>query len=283
MSFNSFLLNMFSSFVRPGRRAELTADVIYGLTTMVSPRKKVALQNLDIVFPDKDTTWKEKIVKRSYRHLALSLTEYFCLVKKPDSVEKYVTSITGESILEDLVKEGRGAVILAAHVGNWELLAAWLGIRGYPLRAVARDPNDEDVARLLNDFRKKTGVETIPKKRVMAEAVRSAREGAFIGLVADQDGGRSGIRLPFLGRECSVAAGPASISVLADIPIVPVVSYRIEPFRHEVIIGPVIGPSYIPDKKEKIKKLTESCGMEMERMVLAHPEQWLWFHRRWRE
>lgn len=282
MSLNSFLVKTFSSFVQPGWRAEMTSGLIFGLVKMFSPRKKVAMDNLDIAFPDRDISWKKKVINGSYKNLALSLTEYFCLVKNPSYVTPFVTRVCGESILEELKNTGKGAVILAGHIGNWELLGAWLGYRGYPLRAVARDPNDSDIAEILSEFRIKTGVKTIPKKRVMAEAVRAARNGSFIGLVADQDGGRSGIKIPFMGKECSVAAGPASVSVLADVPIVPVVSYRIAPFRHEVRIGPLISQPSIKDKKNKILELTRQCNAEMERMVLDCPEQWLWFHRRWR-
>ncbi len=260
----------------------MAAGFIGSLTRLVSPRKQTALENLGIVFPDKDTSWKEELLKKVYDHLALSLTEYLCLSKKPERVLDWINEVEGLDILSDLQAKGKGAVILTGHVGNWELLGAWLSLKGFPVNAVIRDPNDPGVAGILKEYRKKTGLRTISKGKVMTSAVRSAKKGDFVALLADQDGGNTGYRIPFMGRECSTVGGPAMVSILADVELVPLYSYRVSPYVHKVVVNPPFSPSYSGDRNERILETSRRCNFEIEKMIHAHPEQWLWLHRRWR-
>lgn len=260
----------------------MAAGFIGSLTRLVSPRKQIALENLNIVFPDKDTSWKEELLKKVYDHLSLSLTEYLCLSKKPERVLDWIHEVEGLDILSDLHAKGKGAVILTGHVGNWELLGAWLSLKGFPVNAVIRDPNDPGVAGILREYRKKTGLRTISKGKVMTSAVRSAKKGDFVALLADQDGGNTGYRIPFMGRECSTVGGPAMVSILADVELVPLYSYRVSPYVHNVVVHPPFSPPSSGDRNERILETSRRCNFEIEKMIHSHPEQWLWLHRRWR-
>ena len=282
VSAGSFLLQIFQKFVAPGWRASLSAAIFDNLLCLIGPRKKVALENMkNTVFPDSEE-WRQKTLAGVYRHIAWMLAEYLVLVKDPSSVLDWVVEVEGEHILEQLVQEKKGAIILTGHLGNWELLAAWLCQKGYPLYAVVRDPDDKDVAKLIESYRCRVGLRTLKKKSIMKESVRLAQNGAFLGLLSDQDGGHTGLPSLFLGKECSTVNGPAAISLMAHVPIVPVISYRIAPFRHQIIISSPLTFSGVGKKKEQLESMTRSVDMTLEKMVIRHPEQWLWLHRRWR-
>jgi KDO2-lipid IV(A) lauroyltransferase len=281
VSSGSILLKIFQKCAAPGWRATAMAKLVHRLLCSIAPRKGVALSNMEnSSFPSSES-WRNETLSGVYNHIAWMLSEYLVLVDNPRQALDWVVDIEGESILQDLFMRQKGAVILTAHLGNWELLAAWLCQRGYPLYAVVRDPDDSDIADLIEEYRSRVGLRTLKKRFIMKEAVRLVQSGAFLGLLADQDGGPSGISSTFLGKKCSTVNGPAAISLMADVPIVPVISYRIAPFHHQIIVSP---PLLLPEegkRKERIEAITLTADTVIEKMVYRHPEQWLWLHRRW--
>ncbi|SDY12747.1 KDO2-lipid IV(A) lauroyltransferase [Acetomicrobium thermoterrenum DSM 13490] len=268
--------------VNPGIVANALSCMLYITARAIRVRKNVALMNLRIAYPDKDDRWRKEILKKLYFHLSLSIVEFLSLTKNPSLVAKWVTRVEGEEYLTDIAKKGRGLVLLAGHIGNWELLAAWLAHRGYPLVAGIRDPNDVHVSELLSSYRKKLGVDTIPKKKILLKGVKLLRQGKFIGVLADQDGGREGLKLSFMGKEASTVGGPAALSLIAGVPVVPITSYRVAPFKHEVLVLPPIEPYATMPRDDAIMKMTQRYNEILEGFIKLHPEQWLWFHRRWR-
>ena len=269
--------------VKPGISANILAYLLYRLACTFGIRRNVALTNLGIAYPESDPSWRREVVKKLYCNLSLSVMEFLILTKNPKAVSKWVTKVEGEEHLENLSKSGRGAVLLTAHMGNWELLAAWLACKGYPLVAGVRDPNDVHVSKLLACYRKALGVETIPKKSLLLKGAKLLKQGKFIGILADQDGGTDGIRVSFMGKVASTVGGPAALSLLTKAPVVPIVSYRIAPYEHEILVLPPIEPLYELPREEAIGEMTIKFNDILEGFIRRSPEQWLWLHRRWRD
>lgn len=283
MTLKKFLMEALRSFASTGKRGKMLYCGIRGILGIVSPRRSVALDNLRKAFPDKEREWHLSTLNRMYDHFSWMTVEYLALLRDPSQALRWVIEVRGKEILDSLISEKKGCVILASHGGNWELLSAWLCQSGYPLQAAVRDPNDEELADLMEQYRRRVGLVTLRKEASgLREMIRLPGRGGFIGLVADQDGGPSGVPVHFLGRPCTMPSGPASIAVLADVPIVPVSIERISPFSHKVTVD---GPIFPPDggsKGDKIGKMCLEVNDALEKMVLRCPEEWLWMHRRWK-
>jgi len=276
------ILKGLCSFTAVGWRASLVSGALSLTLGLISPRKEVALENIAVLYPEKELKWRKQFLKEVYRHLSWSVSEYMSLMKDPSLVKNWVKEVSGEEYLDELKDRGRGAIVLTGHIGNWEILAAWLCARGYPLQAITRDPNNRAVADLTNECRTSVGLVTIPKNRVLS-AARSAKKGNFVGILADQDGGRTGITLPFWDKACSTVTGPAVLSLTADVPIVPVFSYRLRPFEHRVVVRPPISTGVGGlSREDLITEITLRCNRELEKAIEHYPHQWLWLHRRWR-
>ncbi len=276
------VLDSLRKWVRPGFRAKAAAAFFSGGLRLVGPRRRVALENLSLAYPDSTEEWRKKTVRGCYRHLAWMVAEYLSLVRDPSQVLSWVTEVSGKEILDGLKESDGGAIILAAHMGNWELLAAWLAQSGYPLTAVVRNPDDPNMAELIGNYRARMGVGTIEKQFIMKDAVKFAKKGGFLGLLPDQAWNSSGIRGPFFGHMCYTAGGPAAIAHLAGVPVVPVVSYRLAPFRHRVVVSPPIPMAGGSDRNEALRENTFRMNKAVEDMIRPFPEQWLWLHRRWK-
>lgn len=247
----------------------------------IHPRSKVAMENLGRVFPEKDRAWKKNLLSKHYDHLSMSAVEFLALARAPQSCLSWVESIEGEEFLQHLLEPGKGAVILTGHVGNWELLSAWLCRKGVPLSAVVQRNEDPEVESFIDGCRTAAGLNTISKSFGMRGAVKVLRKGGVLGLLMDQHGGD--LVLPFFGKPARTFGGPAAFARLADVPIIPVFAYRTGFFRHRVVIHP---PIAIPDGLESgefISQVTADCNAVLEKAILRFPEQWLWLHRRWRQ
>ncbi len=276
------VLDAIRAVVRPGWRAGAIAGFFSAGLKCIRPRSAVARENLRMAYPEASEEWIRSKVKKIYEHLAWMVAEYLSLLNDPSQVLGWVCSVQGKEILDELKASGSGAIILTGHVGNWELLAGWLAQSGYPLTAVVRNPDDLNLSELITAYRSRLGVGTFEKHFVMKEAVRFAKKGGFLGLLPDQAWNITGVRTQFFGRPCYTAGGPAAIAHLAGVPVVPVVSYRVSPFRHRVVISKPLPMAEHPDRDSAIRENTQAMNTTIEEMIRACPEQWLWLHRRWK-
>lgn len=259
-----------------GRRA---ASLISALARCVGPRKAVGLDNLAWAFPDRDEAWRRDLLDQVYDHLALSLVEFLIVQKDPDQALSWVDEISGLEHFEDALAQGRGVILLTGHIGNWELLGAWLCRRGYPVYAVVQRNEDPEMEALIEESRQRIGLKTLSKSFGMRSSLQALREGAVVALLADQHGGDCPV--DFMGRRAMTFSGPAAFSLLSGAPIVPVVSFRKAPFRHQVLaLPPLAHPE--GNRREQIRALTCRANEVLESLIGLHPEQWLWLHRRWR-
>lgn len=274
------ILKGLSRFAGPGLYGKGLAGLTAALARAVHPRKEVALQNLKRVFPDQEDAWRQAVLKRHYGHLSMSVVEFLALSKDPGKVLSWVEEVEGAQHLDQLRGQNGGAIVLTGHLGNWELLSAWLCRQGVPLAAVVQRNQDPGLEAFIDGTRRRAGLNTISKSFGMRGAVKVLRKGGVLGLLMDQSGGD--LMLPFFGHHARTFGGVAAFARLGGVPIVPVFAYREGFFRHRVVIQP---PLELPGNLETadfIRSVTVLCNSVLEKAILRCPEQWLWLHRRWR-
>lgn len=279
---NARLLDGLRRFIRRGWRAKAVASFLAAGLRAARPRRAVALDNLRSIYPDSSEEWREEILRGCYRHLAWMVAEFLALLEDPKQALSWVYEVEGKDILDELHAPGRGALLISGHLGNWELTAAWLAQSGYPVKPIVRPPNDGNLALLIEEYRRRAGVETFPKDAVAKQVVRFVKGGGFLGLMPDQAWDSSGVYGPFMGRMCSTATGPAAFARLSGAPVVPIFSRRVAPFRHKVVVAPPLPMESGGAKDDTLRENTLRINDAIETMVRAAPEQWLWLHRRWK-
>lgn len=125
----------------------------------------------------------------------------------------------GKEYLDELKASGEGAVFMASHAGNWELLGAVLAMNGYPLISVAQEQNSKSADTFINEYRAMMK-QHVTYKTGIRDMVRFLREGHYIGLLMDQDPGYAGIMVKLFGMDTLTADGPAKMAGIANYPIV---------------------------------------------------------------
>lgn len=172
------------------------------------------------------------------------------------------------------------ALLVSAHLANWEALPGALLTRGIAMGAIYRAPDNPRVAALLAQ-RRGHGLPMFPKGAAGARgALRFMAEGGILGLLADQKM-NDGIAAPFFGHLAMTPAAPAALALRFRCPVVPGRVERLGPAHFRVTAEP---PLPLPDSGDRavdLAALTGAINARIEAWIRARPGEWLWFHRRW--
>jgi len=244
-------------------------------------RRRVAEENLAHAFPERSAVERRSILREHYRELGRVAAEYARLGALARAAEgEVVAEIFGFEHLEWALARGRGAILLSGHFGNFELLGAHL-TRYHPVDYVVRSMSNPHVERLIARERERAGVGRIRAETGARRVYQALRENRWVAMLADQDGGRHGVLVPFLGRPASTPLGPARIAIATGAPIVAGFAARRPDGRHTLVIEPPLVADD-PRAADAAERLTARHVALLERWVRRRPESWLWLHRRWK-
>jgi KDO2-lipid IV(A) lauroyltransferase len=243
-------------------------------------RRAVTCENLTRAFgAARPPAELRRLGRRSFQHLGMSLVEACVLLFRPPSVLLFRVDVAGHEHLEKAAAEGKGILLLTAHLGNWELLAPSHALTTFELSIVVRPLDQPLLDRLVARFRRRSGVEIIAKRRALREMLDALRRGRMVGVLLDQNSSRAeGVFAPFFGIPASTSKGLAVISLRTGAPVVPVFIRRVGGGRHRVEIeAPLPAPA-----DGDVVGYTAAFNRTIEAAIRRAPEQWLWMHERWR-
>ena len=186
--------------------------------------------------------------------------------------------------LDALLEEGRGAIVVTAHIGNWELLCARLRRRGATGAVVGRVRQRDPSHSWLVDLRRAYGVETLPQDASARHALGVLRDGGTLGLLADLPTKRlDSLEVPFLGLPSRTITAPAAFARVNGTPLVPVRCVATDGGRGRYVLS-VDEPLRLSSELSREaaqRDLLERMNAVFEHWIRATPEQWAWHQRRW--
>lgn len=251
-------------------------------------RRDVVRRQIAGAFPGRETAWVERTARACYRHFGREMVEIVRLQRTgiSDLPARVVTDETTERWIERMVS-GEGALVVTGHLGNWEIAGAYLAARGVPLAAVVKRQSNPKFDAWLAGSRRRVGIRPVYRTDATRTLPALLAGGHSVALVADQDAHGGGLQVTFLGRPASTFRGPARLALATGAPLVFGTAVRtaggyrvvIEPIRPADRERPKPG-SEAYDRAER--RLTEAWVEGLDRRVRQHPEQYFWFHRRWK-
>jgi len=262
------------------RAADRLGWIVYRLLGI---RKEVVRGNLRSAFPEKSAAERESIALKCYQNFARLMVEFLrlpimseqdirdlCIFDTPDEIQK-------------AVDEGRGAVVVAAHYGNWELMAPTAVLHGYRVHVLVKKQRNRKVGRLIDSMREAMGVKIIYLGAAVRGAFRALRNNEIIALLGDQRAGRRGIDVDFFGIPTSTHQGPAVFALRNRCPLLFGTAVRREDGRHRVSFRLVPSNDLDGATPENIRILTQRHAALLEEAVRNHPDHWFWMHKRWKK
>ena len=246
-------------------------------------RRRVALDNLTLVYGEAlAPADRTRVARQCFEHLGMTTLECCRLFFGP--TERLFGRVRGHGTehIGQALARGRGIFFLTGHFGNWELLAAAHGHAGFGLSVVVRPLDNPYLDALIARARERSGLRAIPKRDAVSGVRAALARGECIGILLDQDAGRDGVFVPFLGHPASTSRALAILAIKTRAPVVPAFIHRRPDGSHELVLDPEIPLAITGDLDHDIEVNTARYSEALERHVRAHPEQWFWVHRRWK-
>lgn len=184
---------------------------------------------------------------------------------------------------KDILQEGKGLIIMTAHLGNWELLAGLFGLQGFHGAVVGRRIYYEPYNQWIVGLRRAVGVETIYQTEAVRKVRDHLRRGEIVGLLPDQDMDRMrGIFVDFFGKPAYTSVAPVKFALANNTPILPAFMVRMPNNHYRLVLGELIRPKKSDDRDAVIQEATTAWMRSFEKVIRAYPAQWGWMHNRWR-
>ncbi len=188
----------------------------------------------------------------------------------------------GFFLFDRLLAEGRGVILLSAHLGNWELMGALFRLYGYPGALIGRRIYYEKFNDAIIRLREKVTLRTIYQDAPAKEYLKVLRQNEILAILGDQDLDRfEGIFVPFFGRPAYTVTTPVRLALATGAPVVPTFLIR-EGDRYRLVVEEPIRVEMKGTREEAIYEYTARWSRVIEEKIRAYPEQWAWMHRRWR-
>lgn len=255
----------------------------YGLYYLLSGRRRIALDNLRHALSDTYTEEElRRIARRSFGNLGLLVMEF---VRIPQMVRRgflnYVTIDRKEIVWKELEKE-KGVILLISHYGNWELMAVMAGIIGYPISAVGRPMKNRYIYRYIERIRGYSGLKALQKKGVAREVITELRSNRVVAILFDQYAGSSGVAVEFFGRTAYTTQAVAQFAMRTGAPVIAAFNTRQPDGTHRIYVEDPVPTEESGDRADAIRITTQRYNELLESWIRKHPDQWFWFHRRWK-
>jgi KDO2-lipid IV(A) lauroyltransferase len=243
-------------------------------------RRRVAVRNLRLALGEERDP--ATVVRGMYRHLGLSLVEFLRLSRwTPERIAERIR-LDEFDRLQRAIASGRGVVVVTAHFGNWDLLACLSAKLGVPLHVVTRELKGGRTNRAWMQMREEMGLRLHPAIGSAGVLLAALRRGEVVAFVIDQHmPGKLGVPVPFFGRLASTTDAPAVLARRTGAAVHPAFLFREGFERHRLWVGPEIALADGP-REEAATESTRRFSLAVEEAVRAHPEQWIWLHRRWK-
>ncbi len=250
----------------------------------VSRRRRAIIDfNLGLAFPEMTATERQGLALEVSRHFGRVAFDAIRLQRlTPDELRAEVT-IEGRDNLQRAIDSGRGFFLLSAHLGSWEAAALMGGLLIPGGMAVIHRPLDNPLLDAeLERLRATFGNAALGKSNISREVLQAIKAGRVIGILIDQRPRDVDFEVPFFGHPAKTHPVLARFVRKTGAFVVPIFGYWDEPARYTVTFGEPIDPALLSDEELEDGPLTERFMEVTEEAIRRRPEQWLWYHDRWR-
>lgn len=255
---------------------------------LIPYRRELVLENLRRVFgatlPETEIV---RLAQAYYAHYGRCVIEFFKLPLMSAARKKQFIRVENMESPLRAHRQGRGIFLLTGHFGNWEV-ATVAGIQQFPefkglFHFVRRPLKPAWLNRFIARRVLRAGFGLIPKKGSLDQILDLLAGGAIVVYVFDQHAGRKdGVTVDFCGHPASTFKSPALIAMASGVPVIPAACWREPNGTHVLRFEEPITLVESDDPGAAIRENTRAFNAAIERLLLRHPEQWIWMHRRWK-
>jgi len=243
--------------------------------------RHVSEVNVRIAFPDLPPAGRNRLVRRSMVETGRTFAEISVAWSWDRArLDSHVRAVSGEQPVAEAVRAGRGVIVAAPHLGDWEVVGLYCSSR-YPMTTLYRQPRIRELESYVRQSRGRFGAKMVPAGPGAARAMlRALSKGEVVGILPDQDAGEgAGVFVPFFGELANsmvllprLAARTGALVVLG--------------FAERLGVGSGFHMHFVPASERvrdpDLARAARALNEDIEKLVRRHPEQYLWSYKRFR-
>jgi KDO2-lipid IV(A) lauroyltransferase len=247
-------------------------------------RRDILRFNLQLAYPEMADGDRARLGREVARHFGRVTLDALRLQRIDRDAFRRGVTVVGEEHIAEAAAVGRGFVYLTAHIGLWEVAALTAGLlRPETLLVVNRPLDNPLLEHEVATFRSRFGSEPLGKRNILRAMLRHLQGQGSVGFLIDQRvRPEVGVEVPFFGHPAWTHPILARIVRKTRVPVVPACSLWEGPGRYSLTLSEPLFPDQLDEEALEDVPLTARFSQITEEMIRRRPEQWLWFHDRWR-
>ena len=275
----------FLIFILPSSLQNMLAKFLaFAFMKLKKKRFHIVMTNLDLAFGETKTKEEKlEIAKKCYYNFAKYLGINFILnqnTTKQKILEKVV--FKNEHFLLDAIKSGRPIIVTTAHFGQWEIFGLAVAAHFGPSSVLGRRLDSSVMDKILRANRSQFDVELIDKDGGAKDILKALKARRIVGILVDQNTApKDGIKVQFFGKDVLHTPAASVLAQKTNALIINAFIYQKGENLNEICFEQPIDISTF-DKEDTVQKATQMQCSACEEMVRAKPEEYFWFHQRFK-
>lgn len=243
-----------------------------------APHRRLIRCNLQFVFPEWSQDRIRAFSRRNFQHYAITFLENLQSAFMSDEEICSRFRVAGEERLFQVLAQGKGAIIISAHLGNFETALQYpVCCMQHPLTGVAKKLRYRPLNRWLHRLRTRFGNRLIYKKDALPKMIKTLRRGELLGVLVDQSRYKLAFDVIFWGRKATMTYAPALLARRCKSPILPIFCSRETDGRLALRIEPPLDLQRTRDPHTDLQINTQKIADVVENAIRRCPEQWFWY------
>ena len=275
----------FLIFILPSSLQNLLAKFLaFAFIKLKKKRFHIVMTNLNLAFGETKTKEEKlEIAKKCYYNFAKYLGINFIL-NQNTTKQKILKQVVfkNEHFLLDAMKSGRPIIVTTAHFGQWEIFSLAVAAHFGPSSVLGRKLDSSVMDKILRANRAQFDVELIDKNGGAKDILKALKARRLVGILVDQNTApQDGIKVQFFGKDVLHTPAASVLAQKTNALIINAFIYQKGENLNEICFEEPIDISTF-DKEDAVQKATQMQCSACEEMVRAKPEEYFWFHQRFK-
>lgn len=269
----------------PRPAARLVGASLTAAAYAFRPRLRQAAEfNLQLAFPEMSEPERQRIIRGMIRQLGWLAGEFSQFPKYTRERIERIVVLDGSENFEAARSRGKGVLFLTGHMSAWELSSFAHAVYGHPLHFLVRPLRNKRVDAMVNRYRCLSGNQPIEKNRSARTILKVLGDGGTVGILVDVNTIlEEGVFVNFFGIPASTTSGLARIALRTGAAVVPgFLFWDAKEGRYRLRFEPAVELSRTGNEDADVLESTARFTRVIEDFIRAHPDQWLWVHKRWK-
>lgn len=260
----------------------------YAIASLVSPmvfyvwkaKRENAIRNMaQVLGPGADPVEARKLALRSFVNYGKYMVDMLRGEGRLRDAERGLVVEGWEHFLE-VQQKGKGLIFVGAHIGNWDLAAALLARRGFPVYVIAEPLHPPRWDALVQRARAAIGIGVIPMGQALLRSLRLLRDGQILAFLVDRPLEDQGVVVEFFGQQTRVPGGAAALALRSGAGVLGTYIVR----AGNAYVAGISSEISVPatgNSRDDLQALTQRIFTWLEQVIRQHPDQWFMFRAMW--